>query len=265
MRLVTSLPGALVLRPARGAAAPELEHGPARPQPRLGAPSSGRWRRRRAAVRRRRSLVAAAAAATGALATAEVLRIWHRGRAPAPARPRELVRGGGIAARETVDVLRAGYRAASADETAVLNLFLSFGGTFAVARAVTHSIRRGIGPLRNVRIGDRHIHHFVPGIVLTLLAGGTSIGMRRERLDRWLALPFGTGAALIVDETALLIELSDVYWSHKGALSVDVGLGATTTLAGLALVVRLVRRGEAIVLGDREGAPPLQPPPHPSR
>jgi hypothetical protein len=204
--------------------------------------------RRRATVGRTHSLAAAAAVATAALAGAEVLHVWRRGRAPTPARPRELVRGGGIAARETVDVLRAGYRAGSADETAVLNLFLAFGATFSLARAVTHSIRLGVGPLRNVEIGDRHIHHFVPGIVLTLVAGGLSIGMRREELDQWLAVPFGAGAALIIDETALLIELSDVYWSHQGAVSVDVGLGAMTTLACLTLIVRLVRRGEALVL-----------------
>jgi hypothetical protein len=209
-------------------------------------------------ARRTRSLAAATAVATAALAGAEVLHVWRRGRAPVPTRhtrPRELVRNGEIAARETVDVLRAGYRAGTADETAMLNLFLAFVTTFAGARAVTHSIRRGWGPLRNLRIGERHIHHFVPGIVLTLISGGASIGMRRERLDTWLAIPFGAGAALIIDETALLIELSDVYWSHKGAISVDVGLGATTTLAALTLLVRLVRRGEAVVLGPVPGRP----------
>jgi hypothetical protein len=205
--------------------------------------------RRQRTDRRTRSLAAAAVAATAALVGAEVLRVWRRGNAPTPHRPGEVVRGGGIAARETVAVLRAGYRAGTADETAVLNLFLSFGATFALARAVTHSIRLGVGPLRNVEIGDRHIHHFVPGILLTLVTGGMSIGVRREGLDQWLAIPFGAGAALIIDESALLIELSDVYWSHQGALSVDVGLGATTTLACLTLLLRLVRRGEAVVLG----------------
>jgi hypothetical protein len=211
--------------------------------------------RRRPPVRRTHSLAAAAATATVALAGAELLHVWRVGRAPIPSRPREVAHGGGIAARETVDVLRAGYRSGSADETAVLNLFLAFGATFAIARAVTHSIRLGVGPLRNVEIGDRHIHHFVPGIVLALVAGGISIAVRVEGLDQWLAVPFGAGSALIVDETALLIELSDVYWSHQGALSVDVGLGATTTLACLALLVRLVRRGEAIVLGPAAPAP----------
>jgi hypothetical protein len=205
-------------------------------------------RRRAARARRTRSLGAAACTATCALAVAEVLRVWHRGRAPTPARPRELLSGGRIAARETADVVRAGYRAGSANETAVLNLFLSFGTTFAVARGITHAIRRGVGPLRNVHIGRRHIHHFVPGILLALLSGGVSIGMRHEKLDQWLALPFGAGAALIVDETALLIELNDVYWSEQGVMSIDVGLGATTGLAALALVLRMLRRGEALVL-----------------
>jgi hypothetical protein len=146
-----------------------------------------------------------------------------------------------------VQVVRAGYREGSANETALLNLFVAFGTAFAVARAVTHSIRRGPGPWRNVEIGRRHIHHYVPGIVLTLVSGGLSIGLRREQLDRWFALPFGAGAALIVDETALLIELDDVYWSEKGVLSVDAGLGAMTTLAALTLVVRLIRRGAAAI------------------
>jgi hypothetical protein len=208
----------------------------------------GRVRRRRARRLRTRSLAATAGTATAALVAAEVLHVWRHGHAPTPSRPRELLRGGRLAARETVDVVRAGYRGGSANETAVLNLFLSFGTTFAVARAITHSIRRGAGPLRNVRIGRRHIHHFVPGILLALVSGGTSISLRHEHLDQWLAFPFGAGAALIVDETALLIELHDVYWSDKGVLSIDVGLGAISALASLALLVRMARRGEALVL-----------------
>lgn len=196
-----------------------------------------------------------AGVATRAHVAAEGAHVWRRGRAPRPSNARELVRGGELAARDTVHVLRAGYRSGSADEAAVLNLFLAFGLTFAAARVVTHSIRRGAGPFRNVRIGRRHIHHFVPGIALALGAGGASIALRSEKVDRWLALPFGTGAALIIDETALLIELEDVYWSKEGVLSIDVGFGATTVLAILALVIRLVRRGEGLVLPASPEAP----------
>jgi hypothetical protein len=203
--------------------------------------------RRRDRARTRR-LAALAGSAIVALAAAEVAHVWRRGSAPAPADARALVRGGEIAAKETVDVLRAGYRSGSADETAMLNLFLAFGLTFGGARAITHSIRRGTGPFRNVRIGRRHIHHFVPGIALTLGAGGASIALRTHAIDPWLALPFGAGAALIIDETALLIELEDVYWSDEGVVSIDVGFGATAVLAVLTLLVRLLRRGEALIL-----------------
>ena len=206
------------------------------------------WSSRRRRAKRTVALAASACTASGALVAAEVLHVWRRGRAPAPHRAGDLLHSGEVAARETVEVLRAGYRAGSANETAVLNLFVSFGVTFGVARTITHTIRRGGGPFGNVHIGRRHIHHFVPGILLALLSGGLSIGLRAERLDQWLALPFGTGAALIVDETALLVELEDVYWSEEGVLSVDVGLGGVTALACLALLLRLVRRGEAVVL-----------------
>jgi hypothetical protein len=208
-----------------------------------------RWNRRRRPPLRTVGLAVAAASATSALAAAEVLRIWRRARRPGAADRGQLLRDGRTAARDTVGVLRAGYRTGSANETALLNLFLSFGGTFAAARVVTHSIRRGWGPLRNVEIGRRHIHHFVPGILLAVLSGAVSIGLRHEPSDQWLALPFGAGAALIVDETALLIELSDVYWSEPGVLSIDVGLGAVSALGSLAFLVRLARRGEAVVLG----------------
>src|SRR5688500_15524667 len=195
-----------------------------------------RLRRSRRRRPRTRALAAAAGLASAGLVAAEGVHLWRRGRTP----------------RAELERLRAGYEAGTANETAVLNLFLSFGVTFAIARTVTHSIRRGIGPLRNIEIGRRHIHHFVPGIGLCLLAGGGSIAVRREGLDPWLAIPFGAGAALILDETALLIELQDVYWADEGALSIEVGLGGVTLLATLALLVRAARRGSLLASAEWE-------------
>jgi hypothetical protein len=183
-----------------------------------------------------RALAATAGLASTGLIAAESVRLWRRGSTPA----------------KELQALKAGYQAGTADDIAVLNLFVAFGATFAVARTVTHSIRRGVGPLRNVHVGRRHIHHFVPGILLVLLAGGASIGVRREGVDQWLAVPFGAGAALIIDETALLLELQDVYWSSEGVLSIDAGLGGVTALACLALLLRTARRGSVLVSGDWE-------------
>jgi len=178
-------------------------------------------------LRRIRALGIAAGAASGAVVGYEV---WHLTRRRT--------------ARETVEVLREGYRAGSANELSLVLLFASFGSTFAGARGVTRMIRSGRGPLRNVHVGNRHIHHYVPGILACLVAGGLSIGLRHEELDQWLAIPFGAGAALILDEAALLLELEDVYWTEEGVLSVEVGLGTLALLASLALGVRIVRRGE---------------------
>jgi hypothetical protein len=60
--------------------------------------------------------------------------------------------------------------------------------------------------------------------------------------------PFGAGAALTLDEAALLIELEDVYWSERGVVSVQVTLAAMALLASGELVRRVVTRGERQVL-----------------
>ena len=47
----------------------------------------------------------------------------------------------------------------------------SFFTTFAGVRVITHSIRAGIGPFRNVTPGGRHIHHMTFGIIGLLMVG----------------------------------------------------------------------------------------------
>jgi hypothetical protein len=188
----------------------------------------------------RRTQAMGAVAVCGVLGAgaAELGRVWRRGSAPLPAETDHLLDAASTATLETLAVVREGYRSASTRENAVFNLLVSFTATFGVTRASTALIRsgKGYGVFRNLTIGDRRVHHFVPGIVLALGAGGTSISVRRKQLDRWLALPFGAGAALILDEAALLLELEDVY-----------SFGAISLLAAVALGVRLLRRGETSV------------------
>jgi len=192
---------------------------------------------------------AVAIAGVGGAAAVELTRVWRRGSAPLPAETDDLLEAAGTATLETLAVVREGYRATSNRENAVFNLLVSFTGTFGITRGTTALIRsgKGYGVFRNLVIADRRVHHFVPGIVLTLAAGGTSISVRRKQLDRWLALPFGAGAALILDEAALLLELDDVYWTERGVLSLQVSFGAISLLAAIALGVRLLRRGESSV------------------
>jgi hypothetical protein len=105
-----------------------------------------------------------------------------------------------------------------------------------------------VGPFRSVRLGRRHIHHFVPGIVIAFGAGSGAILTRNERLEPWLALSFGVGMGLTLDESALLLELEDVYWSSEGLLSVQITLAVMSLLGALALGLRFLRRGERAVL-----------------
>jgi hypothetical protein len=199
----------------------------------------------------RRTQAMGAVAVCGVLGAgaAELGRVWRRGSAPLPAETDHLLDAASTATLETLAVVREGYRSASTRENAVFNLLVSFTATFGVTRASTALIRygKGYGVFRNLTIADRRVHHFVPGIVLALGAGGTSISVRRKQLDRWLALPFGAGAALILDEAALLLELDDVYWSERGVVSLQISFGAISLLAAVALGVRLLRRGETSV------------------
>ncbi len=101
----------------------------------------------------------------------------------------------------------------------------SFLVVFLVTRGITRLIRSGRGPFRNTSIGGVHIHHLVHGIVLMLIAGAGEFLYRPE--GAWqivLAVAFGAGAALTLDEFALWLHLEDVYWSDRGRLSVDAVL-----------------------------------------
>jgi hypothetical protein len=182
----------------------------------------------------------------------EVWRVWRRGSAPLPAQEGHVLEAAEEAARQTVEVAVAGYRGGSARENAALNLLGAFTATFVFARGSTLAIRRRgtFGPFRDLRVGRRHIHHFVPGIALAFLAGGASVVSRDEDLDTLLAIPFGAGVALTLDESALLLRLDDVYWSEEGIVSVQITLAALLMLSGLAVALRMLRRGEHVVLGD---------------
>ncbi len=191
-----------------------------------------------------------AAATTAAVVAVEYGRVWRRGSAPLPTEADDPIRAAAEAAAETAEVVRVGYRQGSTRENALLNLLVSFVTTFLVVRTVTTLLRQrpSVGPFRSLKLGRRHIHHFVPGIVLGFSAGGAAIVTRNPRVERWMAVPFGAGMGLTLDESALLLELDDVYWSQEGILSVQISLAVTALLASTALAARLLLRGEQEVL-----------------
>jgi hypothetical protein len=93
-------------------------------------------------------------------------------------------------------------------------------------------------------VRGRHVHHFVPGIVIAFLTGGAGLVTTNERLEETLAFPFGAGIALTLDEAALLLQLEDVYWSPEGLLSVQISSGGAALLGSAILALRMLRSGE---------------------
>jgi hypothetical protein len=105
---------------------------------------------------------------------------------------------------------------------------VAFYTAFALVRILTHAIRAGRGPLHNLDVGGRHIHHMVWGILLLLTVGYgwlLQIGTDERARSRWpgriMATLYGVGAALTLDEFALWLNLRDVYWEREGRASID--------------------------------------------
>ena len=91
---------------------------------------------------------------------------------------------------------------------------------------------------RNVHIGGVHIHHVTFGVVLVMLSGLMLVTLSvngREPEFTLAATLFGIGAALVLDEYALILHLSDVYWEEDGRTSVDA-VFAAVAVAGLLIM-----------------------------
>ena len=103
-------------------------------------------------------------------------------------------------------------------------LFLGFILTFLVIRLSVRMIRAGVSWWPgNVSRGGLHIHHVVFGVTLMTVAGVASFAPFSSAL-LWRsvsAAAFGVGAALVLDEFALILHLDDVYWTEEGRRSVD--------------------------------------------
>ena len=108
---------------------------------------------------------------------------------------------------------------------ASLSFFVSFG----ITRLITHSIHGGSDLFGNVSFRGQHVHHLVWGILLLLGVGygwliqiGTGEKHSSVIAGRIMAVLYGLGAALTLDEFALWLNLRDVYWEREGRASIDV-------------------------------------------
>ncbi|WP_428350952.1 hypothetical protein [Mycolicibacterium sp.] len=129
----------------------------------------------------------------------------------------------------------------------LLCCLIAFILTFAVTRTIVRYIRsqadseapRKWWQPRNISAGDDlHIHHVVIGVVLVMVSGVTMVTLAVEGgVPEFTAaaILFGIGAALVLDEFALILHLSDVYWAEDGRTSVDAVFVAVA-VAGLLIL-----------------------------
>jgi hypothetical protein len=129
--------------------------------------------------------------------------------------------------------------------------WLAFTGTFAAVRGITLSIRAGRGPFRNLSAGGEHLHHYMWGIGLLAGVGAVAVhGDDNKRRHPLVAIGYGSGLALIVDEFALLLDLKDVYWAKQGRVSVDLAVGTIAVSGSYFAALPLLR---AVARRRREG------------
>ncbi|WP_019203500.1 hypothetical protein [Tsukamurella sp. 1534] len=130
-------------------------------------------------------------------------------------------------------------------EAGRLPLFSFFVGLIVGFLCIRVSVRLIRAQVRwwfgNVRPGGLHLHHMVFGVVLCL---GAAIGLiatfetATPTTAAVLSGIFGLGAALILDEFALILYLRDVYWQEEGRTSVDAVFVAVAVTGLLLLGLR---------------------------
>jgi hypothetical protein len=106
---------------------------------------------------------------------------------------------------------------------------VSFLITFLGVRLMVHRIVNHEGHFQWVMVRGLHIHHLVWGILILLLVGygwlldlGQSHSPTSIFFSRLMAVSYGVGAALTLDEFALWLNLDpDAYWTSAGRESID--------------------------------------------
>jgi len=128
----------------------------------------------------------------------------------------------------------------------LLCCLIAFLLTFVATRTIVRYIRahaNGDAPRkwwqpRNIGHGTLHIHHVVIGVVMVMISGVTMVTLAADggmAQFTAAAIFFGIGAALVLDEFALILHLEDVYWAEDGRTSVDA-VFAAVAVAGLLIM-----------------------------
>ena len=112
-------------------------------------------------------------------------------------------------------------------------ILIAFVCSFGFIRTSAHMIRAQVSwwPGNVETKSGTHVHHLVWGILLLLSMG--YVGIATDLGSPWLelvAIAFGIGMGLTMDEFALWLNLQDVYWQEKGRQSIDAVVVTTSLL-----------------------------------
>jgi len=105
---------------------------------------------------------------------------------------------------------------------------IGFAVTFLGVRLLVLLILFHIGPFGWVIVAGTHIHHLVWGIILLLVSGyamvaevGTGATPSSLFAGRLIAILYGMGAALTLDEFTMWLTIRDSLWSFQSRASID--------------------------------------------
>jgi hypothetical protein len=138
------------------------------------------------------------------------------------------------------DDLSDAYRThiAETDKEFHFLILASFLASWGFIRTSAHMIRAQVSwwPGNVETKGGTHIHHMFWGILLLITMGYAGLSFTPESPWSYLiAIGFGIGMGLTMDEFALWLNLQDVYWAPKGRQSIDAVI-VTTALLVIALI-----------------------------
>ena len=141
-------------------------------------------------------------------------------------------------------------------------VLVAFALSFGFIRTSAHMIKAQVSwwPGNVETKGGTHVHHLVWGILLLLSMG--YLGITVDAGSPWMefiAIAFGIGMGLTLDEFALWLNLEDVYWTEKGRQSIDAVIVASCLLAiGLLGLQFWIDVYEALLILLGVGGPTLE-------
>ncbi len=139
-----------------------------------------------------------------------------------------------------VDVIRRLRRGVAPQSVYALAAFLA---TFIVSRLVVFAIMYNDAPDLYLRVNGTHIHHHVWGILLLAVSGlCLLVSERARRSPRLMAMVYGVGLGLTLDEFGMWLYLGGSYWQRA---SYDAAVAAAVILLIISVwpATRVVRRG----------------------